>query len=128
MINQIDVHVAGVDYKITQFTATKALTIEAKLIKLLGPAFMELQSAASDNDGEKVLAAAIAALIEQMDKIDVVQLVKELVGPNVTKGTAAINFDMEFAGNTGALFELVKEVLKANFADVFSKLGLNIGV
>ena len=127
MINQIDVHVDGVDYKISQFPATKALGIEARLIKLLGPAFIELQSAASDGDGEKVLGEAITALIASMDKVDVVQLVKDLVS-NTTKGTAAINFDVEFAGRTGALFELVKEVLKANFADVFSKLGLNIGV
>lgn len=127
MINQIDVHVDGVDYKITQFPTTKALTIETRLIKLLGPAFMELQSAANDGDGEKVLGEAITALIASMDKVDVVQLVKDLVS-NTTKGTAAINFDVEFAGRTGALFELVKEVLKANFADVFSKLGLNIGV
>jgi len=127
MINQIDVHVDGVDYKISQFPATKALGIETRLIKLLGPAFMELQSAATDGDGEKVLTAAINALIEQMDKVDVVSLIKDLVGSNVTKGTSAINFDLEFAGRTGTLFELVKEVLKANFADVFSKLGLNIG-
>ena len=129
MIQQIDVHIDGTDYKITQFKATQGLAIEVKLVKLLGPAFMELQKVAqedSENGQEAVLSSAINTLIMQMDKVDVVSLVKELLS-GVTKGTAAINFDMEFAGRYGVMIELVKEVLKANFADVFSKLGLGIG-
>lgn len=124
---QLDVHIDGVDYKITQFLATKGLGIEVKLMKLLGPSFMELQKAAQDeNAQEAVLSAAITVLIEQFDKVDVVALIKELLS-GVTKGTATINFDQEFAGRYGAIFDLVKEVLKFNFADVFSKLGLGIG-
>jgi len=129
-IQQLDVHIDGVDYKITQFLATKGLGIEVKLMKLLGPSFMELQKAsqAGDNDAaqEAVLTAAITTLIEQFDKVDVVSLIKELLS-SVTKGTATINFDQEFAGRYGAIFDLVKEVLKFNFADVFSKLGLGNG-
>lgn len=126
-IEQLDVHIDGVDYKITQFLATKGLGIEVKLMKLLGPSFMELQKAAQDeNAQEAVLSAAITVLIEQFDKVDVVALIKELLS-GVTKGTATINFDQEFAGRYGAIFDLVKEVLKFNFADVFSKLGLGIG-
>jgi hypothetical protein len=126
-IQQLDVHIDGVDYKITQFLATKGLGIEVKLMKLLGPSFMELQKAAQDeNAQEAVLSAAITVLIEQFDKVDVVALIKELLS-GVTKGTATINFDQEFAGRYGAIFDLVKEVLKFNFADVFSKLGLGIG-
>ena len=126
-IQQLDVHIDGVDYKITQFLATKGLGIEVKLMKLLGPSFMELQKAAQDeNAQEAVLSAAITVLIEQFEKVDVVALIKELLS-GVTKGTATINFDQEFAGRYGAIFDLVKEVLKFNFADVFSKLGLGIG-
>lgn len=124
---QLDVHIDGIDYKITQFLATKGLGIEVKLMKLLGPSFMELQKASQDeNAQEAVLSAAITVLIEQFDKVDVVALIKELLS-GVTKGTATINFDQEFAGRYGAIFDLVKEVLKFNFADVFSKLGLGIG-
>jgi hypothetical protein len=126
-IQQLDVHIDGVDYKITQFLATKGLGIEVKLMKLLGPSFMELQKASQDeNAQEAVLTAAISTLIEQFDKVDVVSLIKELLS-GVTKGTATINFDQEFAGRYGAIFDLVKEVLKFNFADVFSKLGLGNG-
>lgn len=126
-IQQLDVHIDGVDYKITQFLATKGLGIEVKLMKLLGPSFMELQKAAQDeNAQEAVLSAAITVLIEQFDKVDVVALIKELLS-GVTKGTATINFDQEFAGRYGVIFDLVKEVLKFNFADVFSKLGLGTG-
>jgi hypothetical protein len=126
-IQQLDVHIDGVDYKITQFLTTKGLGIEVKLMKLLGPSFMELQKVAQDeNAQEAVLSAAITVLIEQFDKVDVVALIKELLS-GVTKGTATINFDQEFAGRYGAIFDLVKEVLKFNFADVFSKLGLGIG-
>ncbi len=126
-IQQLDVHIDGVDYKITQFLATKGLGIEVKLMKLLGPSFMELQKASQDeNAQEAVLSAAITVLIEQFDKVDVVALIKELLS-GVTKGTATINFDQEFAGRYGVIFDLVKEVLKFNFSDVFSKLGLGIG-
>lgn len=126
-IQQLDVHIDGVDYKITQFLATKGLGIEVKLMKLLGPSFMELQKASQDeNAQEAVLTAAISTLIEQFDKVDVVSLIKELLS-GVTKGNATINFDQEFAGRYGAIFDLVKEVLKFNFADVFSKLGLGNG-
>lgn len=126
-IQQLDVHIDGVDYKITQFLATKGLGIEVKLMKLLGPSFMELQKASQDeNAQEAVLSAAITVLIEQFDKVDVVALIKEMLS-GVTKGTATINFDQEFAGRYGVIFDLVKEVLKFNFADVFSKLGLGIG-
>jgi hypothetical protein len=126
-IQQLDVHIDGVDYKITQFLTTKGLGIEVKLMKLLGPSFMELQKASQDeNAQEAVLSAAITVLIEQFDKVDVVALIKELLS-GVTKGTATINFDQEFAGRYGVIFDLVKEVLKFNFADVFSKLGLGIG-
>ncbi len=126
-IQQLDVHIDGVDYKITQFLATKGLGIEVKLMKLLGPSFMELQKASQDeNAQEAVLSAAITVLIEQFDKVDVVALIKELLS-GITKGTATINFDQEFAGRYGVIFDLVKEVLKFNFADVFSKLGLGIG-
>lgn len=127
MQQQLDVHIDGTDYKITQFLATKGLGIEVKLMKLLGPSFMELQKASQDeNAQEAVLTAAIGALIEQFDKVDVVSLVKELLS-GVTKGTQTLNFDQEFAGRYGVIFDLVKEVLKFNFSDVFSKLGLGIG-
>jgi hypothetical protein len=127
MQQQLDVHIDGTDYKITQFLATKGLGIEVKLMKLLGPSFMELQKASQDeNAQEAVLTAAISALIEQFDKVDVVSLVKELLS-GVTKGTQTLNFDQEFAGRYGVIFDLVKEVLKFNFSDVFSKLGLGIG-
>ena len=127
MQQQLDVHIDGTDYKITQFLATKGLGIEVKLMKLLGPSFMELQKASQDeNAQEAVLTAAISALIEQFDKVDVVSLVKELLS-GVTKGTQTLNFDQEFAGRYGVIFDLVKEVLKFNFSDVFSKLGLGTG-
>ena len=126
-LEQVDVHLGGVDYKITPFVATKGLVIEVKLVKLLGPAFMELQKAAQgDGSEDAVLGEAINVLIGQMDKVDVVSLIKELVS-NVSKGTMAINFDQEFAQRYGVLFDLIKEVLKVNFSDVFSKLGLGIG-
>ena len=127
MQQQLDVHIDGTDYKITQFLATKGLGIEVKLMKLLGPSFMELQKASQDeNAQEAVLSAAITVLIEQFDKVDVVALIKELLS-GVTKGTQTLNFDQEFAGRYGVIFDLVKEVLKFNFSDVFSKLGLGIG-
>ena len=125
MIDQKDVVIGGDTFKITQFGATQALGIEVKLMKLLGPAFLELQKAGQENE-EAAISAAINILLSGFDKVDVVSLVKELVS-RVTKGTVAINFDMEFAGKTGVLIELITEVVKFNFADVFSKLGLSIG-
>lgn len=137
-ITQKNVIVNDTDYMLTTIPARKSLKISKQLVKLLGPAFLKLQSSgvnpdaqgkkALDSNKEKeeaAMVAAVEALIDKIDDVDVEALIIELVTSGATKGTMAINFDIEFAGCLGSLFMLVKEIIVFNYQDVFSVLASN---
>lgn len=138
-ITQKNVTINGVDYLLTTIPGKKSMRFSKQLAKLLGPAFLELQAsgvdanaqgkkAEADNKAkeEAAIIKAIKALIDNLDDVDVEALVIDLVMNGATKGTLAINFDVEFAGNLGGLFSLVKEIVMFNYQDVFSSLGSNM--
>jgi hypothetical protein len=62
-------------------------------------------------------------LFDNLDTVDVEALIKELVASSATKGSMAINFDMEFSGEYGKLFTLVKEIVEFNYGSVFTLFG-----
>lgn len=114
MIEQKQVVVCGESFTITQLPATKGIRILKQIGKLAGPAMAGYQE-----DG---LMKALGSLFENMDQIDVESIIKELVN-SASKGSMAINFDMEFAGKYDKLFNLVKEILEFNFGSVFTLFG-----
>jgi len=114
MIEQKVVSIKGTDFSITHLPASKGVRVLKQLGKLSGPAFSSYQ------DGG--LSAAIAALFDNIDSVDVEQLIRDLVA-TASKGSMAINYDMEFAGKYDTLFLLVKEVIEFNFGSVFTLLG-----
>ncbi len=138
-ITQKNVTVNNTDYLLTTIPGRKSMKISKQLVKLLGPAFLELQAsgvnpeaqgkkAEADNKAkeEAAMVKAVTALIERLDDVDVEALVIELVTTGASKGTMAINIDTEFAGNLSGLFGLVKEIIMFNYQDVFSNLGSTI--
>lgn len=121
MIKQKDVVVSGTEYKLTQFPATKGVALLKQLTKLLGPSFAEMAKGAEGADG--VMGLAMEKLIENLDNVNVEELVKYLVMNGASKGSAAIEYDTEFAGEYDKLFKLVQEVVEFNFGSVFTLLG-----
>jgi hypothetical protein len=123
MIDQFDVTIDNVDYKITQFAATEGLRIKAELLRLCGDALSVAFITNEKGESELNIGAIVASIVENLDKVDVAALLRKLMS-RVTKGAYAIDFDQEFAGNYSALYSLVVEVLKVNYGDVLKKLGI----
>ena len=123
MIDQFDVTIDNVDYKITQFAATDGLRIKAELLRLCGDALSVAFITNEKGESELNIGAIVASIVENLDKVDVAALLRKLMS-RVTKGAYAIDFDQEFAGNYSALYSLVVEVLKVNYGDVLKKLGI----
>ena len=123
MIDQFDVTIDNVDYKITQFAATEGLRIKAELLRLCGDALSVAFITNEKGESELNIGAIVASIFENLDKVDVAALLRKLMS-RVTKGAYAIDFDQEFAGNYSALYSLVVEVLKVNYGDVLKKLGI----
>jgi len=119
----------GVTYKVTTMDALTALSVQAKLLKLLGGSFSELTSGAN----KESISKAIAKLTDNIDDHNVVSLVTKLFEKGVfyskvTDGVAIdtpIDFNSYFAGKTGDMWLVTMFIIQTNFSDVLGKLGLN---
>jgi len=128
MIKQERQEINGVEYTINTIVATRALSIQPQLMKLIG---RSLVAFFEGNDGSAKTPDAIAklegevmkkivdTLIEDVEKVNIVDLAKNLIACGATKGTMSINFDNEFTGNLGTLYKLLFAIIKLNFLDVF---------
>lgn len=114
MIQQKQVTIGGDTFTITHLPATKGIRVLKEVAKLAGPIM-----AAKESGDFGVIASTI---IENLEQVNIEGLLKELIN-SVSKGSVAINFDMEFAGAYDKLFNLTKEVLEFNFGSVFTLLG-----
>lgn len=125
MLKQKTVTIGSEEFVINTLPATKGLKVLKQITKLVGPAFSELIKGEKDSNVNPV-SLAMEKLFDNLDSVDVESLVKELVAAT-SKGSLAVNFDMEFAGDYGKLFALVKEVVEFNFGSVFTLLGSEAG-
>lgn len=128
MIEQKRVDINGVEYTLNTIVATKALALQPSIMKLIGRslvAFFEgndgsakTPDAVAKLEGE-VMKKIVDTLIEDVEKVNIVDLAKSLIACGATKGTMSINFDNEFSGNLGTLYKLLFAIIKMNFLDVF---------
>ena len=128
MIKQERQEINGVEYTINTIVATRALSLQPQIMKLIG---RSLVAFFEGNDGSAKTPDAIAklegevmkkivdTLIEDVEKVNIVDLAKNLIACGATKGTMSINFDNEFTGNLGTLYKLLFAIIKLNFLDVF---------
>lgn len=128
MIKQERQEINGVEYTINTIVATRALSLQPQIMKLIGRslvAFFEgndgsakTPDAVAKLEGE-VMKKIVDTLIEDVEKVNIVDLAKNLIACGATKGTMSINFDNEFTGNLGTLYKLLFAIIKLNFLDVF---------
>lgn len=119
----------GVTYKVTTMDALSALSIQAKLIKILGGSFGELTGGAN----KESIAKAISKLSDNIDDQNVVSLITKLFEKNVFYVQVAeghpidrpIEFNSYFSGKTTDMWLVALFILEVNFSDVLGKLGLN---
>jgi Phage tail assembly chaperone protein, TAC len=119
----------GVTYKVTTMDAFSALSVQSKLVRLLGGSFSELTSGA-DKDS---ISKAITKLTESMDDTNVVSLVTKLFEKNIfyveimngQEVDKPIDFSSYFSGKTADMWLVAMFIIQTNFSDVLGKLGLN---
>ena len=119
----------GITYKVTTMDAITALSVQAKLIKLLGGSIGELTGGANKDS----ISKAISKLTENMDDERVVALVLKLFERNVfyvkvTEGhpiDVPVEFNSYFSGKTAEMWLVALFILEVNFSDVRGKLGLS---
>jgi len=127
-----DVIVGDKEYSIPMFTTSKGLLYLKQLTKVIVPSFVALSEGAEQSvdlqdpnnatlQSDNLLKAA-NLLVENMDKEDIVELIKNLV-KGVRVDNKELNFEMDFAGNYGELLSVLTQVIKYNFSSVFPNGG-----
>ena len=110
----------GVTYKVTTMDALTALSVQAKLVKLLGGSFSELTGGANKDS----ISKAIAKLTDNIDDTNVVSLITKLFEKgifyvNTTSGTPVdvpIEFNTYFAGKTGDMWLVAMFIIQTNLS------------
>jgi hypothetical protein len=118
----------GTQYKVTTMDALSALSVQAKLAKLLGGSFGALTGGMS----KEALSDAITALTEQIDDVNVVNLITKLFDKGVfhvvikdgVEIDTKVDFNSHFSGKIIDMWLVVMFILEVNFKDVLGKLGL----
>jgi len=119
----------GVTYKVTTMDALTALSIQSKLIRILGGSFGEL-SGGADKDSVK---KAISKLTDNIDDHNVISLITKLFEKGIFYVKVAeghpidtpVEFNTYFSGKTTDMWLVALFILEVNFSDVLGKLGLN---
>ena len=117
----------GTTYVVKQMDAERALRVQAKLIKVLGPGIAELKGSTLTKEKIKgKMATAILSLVERFDDEVVVDLVISLFETNVfykhtTDELLKVSFSMHFTGKISEMWKVAIFVLEVNFGDLLGK-------
>ena len=123
----------GVEYSVTQWPAEKAMLMQLKIMKVIGPVFATL--AAEQDDVGDTIAAAINSLFSSSSPDEILSIIKESIIGNVAADGRRINaadFTERFSGdsllNVYLVFAFVVRVNYSAFirgqlaADMLTKL------
>lgn len=128
MIETLEKEINGSKYSVTQLPARRALKLQAKLAKILGPCCSEIFIAAGKDvdSADSIIPKAISLLLDKIDDKTFDEFVVEMLQGVRKSGIelTASTVDLEFAGNLNELFLVLKFVLEANFSDFFSGGGI----
>jgi hypothetical protein len=110
------------NYQLKLLPARQGLVLGTKLVKLLGTSIgVSVDSGIIDGEVKDYsFATNIAvAITSSMDRVDVVEIVEELLSELAVGGTE-VEFDTHFRGNYGELMAVVQWSLHENFGDFIS--------
>jgi len=113
---QSETEINGKSYTLTQFQATTGIKYLKKIQKLFVPVWAELVGT-----GGTVTPEVITLASEKFYDLDEKDL-QAMVCDSISMTPA--NYELEFAGQYIAIFNLVKEIIMFNYQDVFTQLGL----
>ena len=112
----ISTTIDGSEWSINPFTTTTGGSYLKRLLKVFGESYTALTTAESE---EAAITLAMSKLIENIDKDDVISLIKAMLY-DIQKDGKKVNFDMEFARRYKVLFQVTKWVVQENFGDFFT--------
>lgn len=117
----------GVAYIVKQLDALRALKVQAKLIKLLGPALAGIKDAKLTKESIRAkLLDVLSSLVESADDAAVVDLITSLFEVNVfykhDGQLVKVAFEMHFTGKVMEMWQVAWFVLEVNFGGVLGKL------
>ena len=120
----------GTTYLVSQMDALRTLKVQAKLLKIFGPAIGELKKSklTKETIREKAMAA-IFSLAERMDEELVVSTIVSLfetgvVYEHVHEGNTSpvkVVFNTHFTGKITEMWRVAFFVLEVNFSDIVGK-------
>ena len=117
----------GKKYIIKAFKGRKGLQLKVRLLKVASPMLEDLQllGDADDTKSNDAIFKLIKKLVEETDTDEVLSILEELMTCASTEN-GDVDFDTEFQKNYVSLYKLSAEVIKENYGDVFSALGMNV--
>lgn len=122
MIETKEKVIGNSNYAVTQMTAIRALKMQARLLRLIGPSFGAMIASGDDSS----IPMAISLLTDKLDEKTFENLVLELTqgvrkdGEELTRS----KIDLDFAGNLNELFRVLQFILEVNFSDFFQEGGI----
>jgi hypothetical protein len=139
MLRSEEREINGAVYEATTLPARIAIQLGTKLVKAFGPSLGELMSSLDVKDGKPVglkddaLSGAVAALVSQIDKISVSELMLEIlqstvrIDPESRKRQEvgkAETFDLVYSANFGELLGALRLALEVSLGDFFGSVGI----
>lgn len=109
----------GSTWEINPYPATVGAGYLKRLFKVFGQSFSVLVEA---GDVEGGISKAVEMLVGNLDKDDVIDLVKKMTS-GLRKDGSPVNFDSEFARRYHVLFAVVQWIITENFGSFFPNRG-----
>lgn len=112
-------------YAVTQMPAMRAIKLQARLLKLVGPSLAAMIVSDPENP-DSCLPMAVGLLADKLNPDDFENLVITLL-QGVRKDGVEISKDkanLDFAGKLNELYLVLQFVLEANFSDFFQDGGI----
>jgi hypothetical protein len=127
IMKKVKREIEGITYEVSELDALSALKIQAKLIKILGPAIADLKGSKLTKEVAKErMTAAILSLVERFDDEAVVDLMSSLFEEKVnyehTDGNLVkATLSTHFTGKLSAMWKVALFILEVNFGDLLGK-------
>lgn len=114
--------IEGKSYKINTLPPSRAIKLLSKITKIVGgPMALMAGNGGDESKVEELIPQAMSVLVDKLDEDVVLGIVKEMVSC-VFVDNKSINFETEFMGKLGVLFDLCREVLEVNYSDFLGKI------
>lgn len=129
MVKTEQITIGDHEYSVRQWSATRAMVMKIKVLKYIGK-FLGVLGENDFKDIQKTLMANLGDILEDVDEVKFVNLIKEVACSAARDGERMVlaRFDEYFLDDFMQAYELAFFVIKVNYEDFLgSVLSLNKG-